>query len=89
MLDHNDHRKGRERPVRLSFEVRTHVYLGPSALWLSVRYHLEGYPASLSAFLVSPVRDADISRDLQTCHIGEMFTGNILYQPHGSYRVEM
>ncbi|CAK9013032.1 unnamed protein product [Durusdinium trenchii] len=60
--------------------ITTHLYLGPAALILSVQYQLRGQEASLSAFLVNPVKQTDIMQDVQCGRIGEMFTGNILYQ---------
>jgi len=50
------------------------------ALYLSLGYHAAGYPAALSAFLPEPLLAADVTRELWCCRVGEMFTGNVLYQ---------
>ncbi|CAE7030130.1 CLPB [Symbiodinium natans] len=60
--------------------ITTHTFLGPMALYLSLSYHAAGNPASLACFLLEPPRPVDVTRELWCCRIGEMFTGNILYQ---------
>ena len=39
-----------------------------------------GYPAAFSAFVTQPPKQSDILQDLFCGQLGEMFTGNILYQ---------
>ena len=41
-----------------------------------------GYPAALSAFVQQPRQD-DVLQDLLCGQLGEMFTGNVLYQSLG------
>jgi len=60
--------------------ISTHIYLGPTALMLSFHYQFEGYPAAFSAFVTQPPKQSDILQDLFCGQLGEMFTGNILYQ---------
>ncbi|CAE7613369.1 CLPB [Symbiodinium necroappetens] len=60
--------------------ITTHTFLGPMALYLSISYNAAGYPASLSPFLLEQPRPFDVTRELWCCRVGEMFTGNILYQ---------
>eukprot|EP00439_Symbiodinium_sp_Y106_P063887 s1066_g9.t4 len=60
--------------------ITTHTFLGPMALYLSISYNAAGYPASLSPFLLEEPRMANVTRELWCCRVGEMFTGNILYQ---------
>eukprot|EP00438_Fugacium_kawagutii_P002135 Skav218485 [mRNA] locus=scaffold538:1217737:1220325:+ [translate_table: standard] len=62
----------------------THLYLGPAALSLSLHYQFEGsemgYPAAWSAFAPQPAKHSDLLQDLLCGQLGEMFTGNVLYQ---------
>jgi len=60
--------------------ITTHLYLGPTALMLSFRYQAGGYPAALSAFLQPAPPVEALENDRLCCQVGELFTGNILYQ---------
>jgi len=42
-----------------------------------------GYPAAFSAFVPQPPKQNDVLQDLLCGQLGEMFTGNVLYQRLG------
>lgn len=60
--------------------ISTHIYLGPAALMLSLHHQFQGYPAAFSAFVPQPPKQNDVLQDLLCGQLGEMFTGNVLYQ---------
>eukprot|EP00435_Cladocopium_sp_Y103_P064230 s351_g25.t3 len=60
--------------------ISTHIYLGPAALMLSLHHQFQGYPAAFSSFLRQPPKESDVLQDLLCGQLGEMFTGNVLYQ---------
>lgn len=47
-----------------------------------------GYPAAWSAFAPQPRKHSDLLQDLLCGQLGEMFTGNVLYQRHGGEQNE-
>ena len=54
-----------------------------SSSHVAVLSALPGYPAALSAFVSQPPKQNDVLQDLLCGQLGEMFTGNVLYQHLG------
>lgn len=60
--------------------ITSHVFLGPTALWLAVQYMFAADELGLSVCNTENIDPVWLRREMLSYHTGEVFVGNMVYQ---------